>query len=104
MKIKSENFMKQFIIVLRYLVPIETVDQHVTAHREYLSKGYEQKILLASGPQEPRTGGVFIARAKSRNEMEFFCHQDPFYSNGVAEYQILEWNPVKFQKEFEFWL
>lgn len=43
MKIKSENFMKQFIIVLRYLVPIETVDQHVTAHREYLSKGYEQK-------------------------------------------------------------
>ncbi len=85
--------MKQFIIVLRYLVPIETVDQHVTAHREYLSKGYEQKILLASGPQEPRTGGVFIARAKSRNEMEFFCHQDPFYSNGVAEYQILVMEP-----------
>ncbi len=66
MKTKSENFMKQFIIVLRYLVSIETVDKHVTAHREYLSQGYEQKILLASGPQEPRTGGIFIARAKSR--------------------------------------
>lgn len=96
--------MKQFIIVLRYLVSIETVDKHVTTHREYLSQGYEQKILLASGPQEPRTGGIFIARAKSCNEMESFCRQDPFYSNGVAEYQILEWNPVKFQKEFEFWL
>ncbi|ASV05802.1 GTP cyclohydrolase [Leptospira interrogans serovar Canicola] len=96
--------MKQFIIVLRYLVSIETVDKHITAHREYLSQGYEQKILLASGPQEPRTGGNFIARAKSRNEMVSFCRQDPFYSNGVAEYQILEWNPVKFQKEFEFWL
>lgn len=35
--------MKQFIIVLRYLVSIETVDKHVTAHREYLSQGYEQK-------------------------------------------------------------
>ncbi|APH41021.1 GTP cyclohydrolase [Leptospira interrogans serovar Copenhageni/Icterohaemorrhagiae] len=64
--------MKQFIIVLRYLVSIETVDKHVTAHREYLSQGYEQKILLASGPQEPRTGGIFIARAKSRNEMDPF--------------------------------
>ncbi|EMG11401.1 hypothetical protein LEP1GSC151_2268, partial [Leptospira interrogans serovar Grippotyphosa str. LT2186] len=31
MKTKSENFMKQFIIVLRYLVSIETVDKHVTA-------------------------------------------------------------------------
>lgn len=63
--------MKQFIVVLRYLVPIETVDEHVIAHREYLSKGYEQKLLLASGPQEPRTGGIFIARAESRKEMEF---------------------------------
>ncbi|UZN08307.1 YciI family protein [Leptospira santarosai] len=96
--------MKQFIVVLRYLVPIETVDRYVIAHREFLSKGYEQKTLLASGPQEPRTGGIFIARAESRNEIESFCHQDPFYTNGVAEYQILEWNPVKYQKEFEFWI
>ncbi|MDI7196453.1 YciI family protein [Leptospira santarosai] len=96
--------MKQFIVVLRYLVPIETVDRYVIAHREYLSKGYEQKTLLASGPQEPRTGGIFIARAKSRKDMEEFCRQDPFYTNGVAEYQILEWNPVKYQKEFEFWI
>ncbi|EMF80697.1 hypothetical protein LEP1GSC188_3966 [Leptospira weilii serovar Topaz str. LT2116] len=96
--------MKQFIVVLRYLVPIETVDEHVIAHREYLSKGYEQKILLASGPQEPRTGGILIARSNSRKELEDFCRQDPFYTNGVAEYQIIEWTPVKHQKEFEFWL
>ncbi|AXR60891.1 YciI family protein [Leptospira mayottensis] len=96
--------MKQFIVVLRYLVPIKTVDEYVIAHREYLSKGYEQKLLLASGPQEPRTGGIFIARAVSRKEMESFCQQDPFYKNGIAEYQILEWSPVKYQKEFEFWI
>ncbi|MCG6168478.1 YciI family protein [Leptospira sp. FAT2] len=96
--------MKQFIVVLRYLTPIETVDQYVIPHREHLSKGYEQKILLASGPQEPRTGGILIARSNSRKELEAFCHQDPFYTNGVAEFQIIEWNPVKHQKEFEFWL
>ncbi|TGK31541.1 GTP cyclohydrolase [Leptospira gomenensis] len=96
--------MKQFIVILRYLVPLEIVDRHVLEHREYLSQGYEQKILLASGPQEPRTGGIFIARAKDRNTMEEFYRRDPFHKNGVAEYQILEWNPIKFQKEFEFWL
>ncbi|TGM00593.1 GTP cyclohydrolase [Leptospira barantonii] len=97
--------MKQFIVVLRYLTPIETVDQYVVIHREHLSKGFERKILLASGPQEPRTGGILIARADSRKELEDFCHQDPFYTNGVAEYQIIEWNPVKHQKEFlEFWM
>lgn len=80
------------------------MDEYVIAHREYLSKGYEQKLLLASGPQEPRTGGIFIARAGSRKEIQSFCQEDPFYKNGVAEYQILEWNPVKYQKEFEFWI
>ncbi|MBM9501338.1 GTP cyclohydrolase [Leptospira sp. 201903071] len=96
--------MKQFIVILRYLTPIEIVDQHVIEHRAFLSKGYEQKILLASGPQEPRSGGILIARAETRKDLEAFCQQDPFYTNGVAEYQILEWNPVKYQKEFEFWL
>ncbi|MBE8355799.1 GTP cyclohydrolase, partial [Leptospira interrogans serovar Pomona] len=46
----------------------------------------------------------FIARAGSRKEIQSFCQEDPFYKNGVAEYQILEWNPVKYQKEFEFWI
>lgn len=35
--------MKQFIIVLRYLVSIETVDKHVTAHRNIYPKDTNKK-------------------------------------------------------------
>ncbi|BDA78696.1 hypothetical protein LPTSP3_g16260 [Leptospira kobayashii] len=95
--------MKQFVVLLRYLVPLETVEKFVTVHREYLSTGYSKKLLLATGPQNPRSGGVLLARATTREEVQKFCDQDPFCIEGVAEYQIIEWVPVKWLPEFESW-
>ena len=46
--------MKHFIIRLEYKVPIEKIDTVLVTHREFLDSGYQKKILLASGPQNPR--------------------------------------------------
>ncbi|EMP00937.1 hypothetical protein LEP1GSC171_3240 [Leptospira santarosai str. HAI1380] len=43
--------MKQLIVVLRYLTPIEIVDKHVLEHREHLSKGYEAFAVMKSYPK-----------------------------------------------------
>ena len=53
--------MKHFIIRLEYKVPIEKIDSLLITHREFLDSGYERKILLSSGPQNPRDGGILIA-------------------------------------------
>ncbi|TGN18739.1 YciI family protein [Leptospira idonii] len=95
--------MKHFVVLLRYLVPLETVEKFVVVHREYLATGYAKKVLLASGPQNPRSGGVLLARGNSREEIQDFCNGDPFCKEGVAEYQIIEWVPVKWLPEFEVW-
>ena len=95
--------MKHFVIRLEYKVPIEKIDTLLVTHREFLDLGYEKKILLSSGPQNPRDGGILIARAESLEAMKEFCKQDPFSKHEFADYHFTEFIPVKYQKDFESW-
>ena len=95
--------MKHFIIRLEYKVPIEKIDTVLVTHREFLDSGYQKKILLASGPQNPRDGGILIGRAESLEAMREFCKEDPFAKNEFAYDHYTAFIPVKYQKEFESW-
>ena len=95
--------MKHIIVTLKYLVPIEEIDKYLIEHRSFLDSGYEKKILMASGPQNPREGGVLIARAISIEEVKEYCKSDPFSIHKLAEYTFTEFIPVKYQKEFKDW-
>jgi uncharacterized protein YciI len=44
----------------------------------------------------PRTGGVIVARVKTREEVEALIHEDPFYKEGIADYEVVEFQAVKF--------
>ncbi len=90
-----------FVILLKYLKPIEVVDQWVVAHRAFLDTYYKSGDLLCSGPQNPRTGGVLLARTATREKLEEILALDPFHKEGVAEYQIIEFNPIKFADDFK---
>ncbi len=95
--------MKHFIIKLSYLVPIEKIDELLVEHREFLDLGYSKQILLSSGPQNPRDGGILIARAETLESMKEFCEADPFFKAKFADYQYTEFIPVKYQAEFKSW-
>ena len=87
------------VINLKYLKPIEEVDKHLKAHREYLGEGYNSGKLLMSGRKEPLTGGVIIGQFASSWDAKDFMMKDPFVTGGVAEYKITEFTPVKFAEE-----
>jgi uncharacterized protein YciI len=84
-----------FIIILKYKVPLERVEQSIVPHREYLDLYYKSGQFLASGPLVPRTGGVILAKAKDKQELENIMQQDPFSLEEIAEYEIIEFNVVK---------
>lgn len=86
--------MKNFLILITYKVAIEVVEEHTPAHREYLKSQYAAGRLLLSGPLVPRTGGVLWAQAASREDVDAMIAQDPFEINGVANWDIREFNPV----------
>jgi uncharacterized protein YciI len=83
-----------FVVLLTYVVSLDRVDDHLPAHREYLSSNYAAGVFLLSGRREPRNGGVILARAESRQALEAVLARDPFRIHGVADYQIVEFAPT----------
>jgi uncharacterized protein YciI len=89
-----------FLILLSYKQPIQIVDQYLVEHRAYLEECYQKDCLVVSGPRNPRTGGVLISQLTSRTQLEALLAQDPFSLHDVANYEIIEFLPVKYHKQF----
>lgn len=96
--------MKFFVVEIIYTEPIENVSRYVDDHRAYLQFGYQSGMLLISGPQEPRVGGILIAKAKSREEVQSFCDGDPYNIRGVARHRIIEFIPKSHQTILDGWV
>ena len=84
-----------FIVLLTYKLPLAEVERHLAAHREYLDRQYAAGTFLCSGPQNPRT---------DRAAVETLTAEDPFRIHGVADYEIIEFSPVKRLPGFEAFL
>ena len=96
--------MRHFIVEINYTAPMEKISSLVDLHRAFLQAGYDQGMLLMSGPKNPRTGGMLVARARSLEDLERFFDDDPYKLNSSAEYQFIEFEPVKYQQLIKPWL
>lgn len=83
-----------FLILLNYIRPPDQVALHLAAHRDYLQRHYADGSFLMSGRKEPRTGGVILAMAASRDAADAIAREDPFHAAGVSEYAIVEFHPT----------
>ena len=79
-----------FVINLSYIVPLEELDEHMAEHVKYLRKYYKKNVFVASGRKVPRTGGIILALAKTKQEMENIIAEDPFFRHELAEFTITE--------------
>lgn len=79
-----------FIVNLTYCVPLEKLDAHMTDHVKYLHKYYKLNVFVASGRKVPRTGGIILAMAKSKEVLEEIIREDPFYIYKLAEFSVIE--------------
>ena len=64
--------MQTFMLQLRFTQPFDTFGDVVSAHRAFLQTGYDQGMLLMSGPKQDKTGGIVIARAESEAQQRDF--------------------------------
>ena len=90
-----------FIIDLNYIVPLEELDEHMAEHVKYLRKYYKKNVFVASGRKVPRTGGIILAVAKSKDEVEKIIKEDPFYKHQLAEFTITEFLTSQFHPELK---
>ena len=88
------------IILCKYTKPLEVIDSLLAEHRRFLDQFYRTSKFICSGPQNPRVGGVILANVGSVAEAREIMKGDPFYMNGAAEYQFIEFAPVKCDDRF----
>lgn len=93
-----------FVISLHYIVPLEELDKHMNAHVKYLQKYYKQNVFVASGRKVPRTGGIILALAPSKEEVQRIIGEDPFYTHQLAEFTITEFLTSQSHPEFKTFL
>jgi len=79
-----------FIIELTYTVPLVDIDAHMRDHVAFLNKHYSSGHFVVSGRQIPRTGGIILAVASDRAEVEAIAREDPFVERGLAKYRLIE--------------
>ena len=79
-----------FFIDLKYIASLEEIDAYMEVHLKHLNKYYDEKVFVVWGPKVPRTGGVILAFAGSREQMETIITEDPFYQHKLAEFTITE--------------
>jgi uncharacterized protein YciI len=96
--------MKHFMIEMTYLVPFKDIEKILKEHREFLDIGYQKDLLLCSGPQNPRIGGIVFAKANDKDEIIEFFSKDPLQTEKFAKYRYVEFNPVKFNPILKEWI
>ena len=89
-----------FVVSLTYTVPDEIVDFHRQGHMAWLKEAFDAGVFLASGRRVPATGGVLLSKV-DRATLDASLAQDPFYSNGVAEFEIIEFTATSVAEGYE---
>lgn len=89
-----------YVVSLTYRVPQEIVDFHNDAHIAWLQKAFDEGVFIAAGRKIPRTGGLLLSQSE-RETLDASLAQDPFYTNGVADFEVLEFHAGRVAPGFE---
>ena len=84
-----------FVLLARYTKPAAEVDLLLDAHRAWITEHQEAGRILMTARQVPLTGGLILAQGDSVDEMRQMIAQDPFHASGAAQYEVLEFEPVR---------
>ncbi len=63
-------------------------DTLLKEHMAYTQKVMNQGQYLFSGLKSDQSGGVFMIKAESKEWLEEYLHNEPFYKAGIQEYKI----------------
>ena len=82
--------MAMFVIELTYKATLAEIDANMAAHVLFLKKYYAAGHFVVSGRKVPRDGGIIVAIAKSRQQIEAIIREDPFFERGLADFRIIQ--------------
>ncbi|MEP6781707.1 MAG: YciI family protein [Gemmatimonadaceae bacterium] len=86
------------IAIIRYRRTFDQIEPHVEEHRAYLRTLKANGTLVASGPMDPRSGGMLLLRVPDGGDviaaLDKIRDDDPFTRRALAQYELIPWNVV----------
>ncbi|WP_170351909.1 YciI family protein [Ruegeria atlantica] len=79
-----------FVVDIEYIVPMNQVEPVIDSHMDFVHASYKDGRFLMSGPKVPRSGGLIVMTADSREEAEKYLEHDPFAQEKVAKFRVTE--------------
>lgn len=89
-----------FLLNLTYKKSLDDVTACLSAHLEFLDKHYATGQFIFSGRKNPLNGGIILVRGDSLEAIKTLYQQDPFFTSGIADYEIINFTPTKYSDDF----
>jgi len=80
-------------VALKYLYPLDRMQQTVERHRAYLRELHAQGRMVCSGPFVPREGGALLLRIEDPSEIEGLLAKDPYQLEKLVSHTVYVWDP-----------
>lgn len=95
--------MKYFIVegMLKNQGPID--ENTMKNHMAYTQKAMDKGLILMSGLKENMSGGLFVMKADSIEDVEEYLASEPFKVSGIQDYKIIEFTPHYFNPSPSEW-
>jgi uncharacterized protein YciI len=82
-----------YVMISKYLVPLEEVDKARDEHLAFLDGLAQQGKLVVAGRQDPPVGGLVMLDADTEAEAQRLMADDPYIQRGLAEYTATGFRP-----------
>jgi len=90
-----------FVVMLTYVKPLTEVDAAMEDHVAFLETHFKAGTFLAAGRQNPRVGGVILARKTTAEKLHALMQQDPFVTRGIATFTVTEFRTSLHHSSFK---
>jgi uncharacterized protein YciI len=84
-----------YLMISKYQVPLDEVDQVRDDHLAFLDGLEAQGIMVTAGRQDPPAGGVVILNVSDEARAWEVMADDPYVVRGIAEYTATGWVPSR---------
>lgn len=84
--------MKYFIIEGFIIDASKMSDAIMEEHKTYTGKAMENGMTFMSGLKSDMSGGIFIMKANTLEDIETYLKNEPFRRYGIQEYKITEFS------------
>ncbi|MFR3560104.1 MAG: YciI family protein [Paraclostridium sordellii] len=94
----------RYFIVEGILKSKDEIDKDtMTKHMNYSQKAMDDGLILMSGLKKNMSGGIFIMKSDSIENIKEYLDNEPFKLEGIQDYNIIEFSPHYFNESPSEW-